>query len=172
MAVTYIHVPTPVKRTLIQAFIHWGLFMISFNANTSPLPLPYCFRICLMLWRLGYMSLLALIFGSLRMYRETYLFNVVAVWLRASYVSMIVRLCPVMDRFTIISRISSGSDSSLTSSATSSPFCSFSCCSSSCCLSCGCCCCCNSSSCSTCFSVFVTFCSSLESTTSSSIPFS
>ena len=72
-----------------------------------------------MLRRPGYISLLALIFGSLRMYRETNLFNVVDVWLRASYVSMIVRLCPVMDRFTIISRIFSGSDSSLTSSATS-----------------------------------------------------
>ena len=103
--------------------------MISFNANTSPLPLPYCFRICLMLWRLGYMSLLALIFGSLLMYRETNLLNVVDVWLMVSYVSIIVRLDPVMDRFTFISRISSGSYSSLTSSATSSPCCSFSCCS-------------------------------------------
>lgn len=98
--------------------------MVSFNAITSPLPLPYCFRICLMLWRPGYMSLLGLIFGNLLMYRETNLLNLVDVWLRALYVSTIVRLCPVIDRFTIISRTSSGSDSSLTSSATSPSSCS------------------------------------------------
>ena len=129
--------------------------MISFNANTSPLPLPYCLRICLMLWRPGYMSLLVLIFGSLLMYREINLLNLVDVWLRASYVLTIVRLCPVKDRFTIISRISSGSDSSLTS-ATSSPCFSFSCCSSSCYSSC--CCTCFSHCCfsdSSCGSVFL-----------------
>ena len=59
--------------------------MISFNANTSPLPVPYCSRICLMLWRLGYMSLLALIFSSLLRYRETNLLNLVDVWLGVLY---------------------------------------------------------------------------------------
>ena len=63
--------------------------MVSVNAISSPLPLSYCLRICLMLCTTGYMFLLALIFSSL-MCRETNLLNLVDVWLGALSVSTIV----------------------------------------------------------------------------------
>lgn len=143
----------------IQAFIPWGLFMVSFNANSSPLPLPYCSGICLVLP----CAVLKFHFGSLPMYWESNLFNLVNVWLVQLNVLKIVQLCPVIDKFTIISKISSGSDSSLTSSATFFlvlhvalvvvvvVFLLLV---------------------VHCFLEFVMFCSLLESTTSSSIPFS
>lgn len=120
MAVTYIQVPTPVKTRFLQAFTHWELLMISFNATTRPLPLPYCFRIYLTLCRLERTcSWLALLLGNLRRKRETNLLSLVDVWLRELKVLTTVQLFPIMNRFTIISRISSGRDSSLISSKTS-----------------------------------------------------